>query len=143
MSSVLGRITEEDVRKQVRRFWETFCNKQAAELGKYYGDGSVAFSVASLKPEPGRLSVARRAREYFQGESTLTVSTGPIDVVLLGNTAASATYTFRFYASQRAVGAEKKVEREIPSVRATQVFRVNPDGDLQILQEHFSVAIQK
>lgn len=142
MPPLTPTITAEAVRSRVRDFWKTFCNKEAAELLKFYDLHSVTFSVATQKTESGQIAATRRAREYFHPDATVHAEPGPIEVSLLGEAGASATYAFRLRVTQGPGGTEEKIDRIMPSVRATQVFRATPEGQLLIVQEHFSIAIQ-
>ncbi len=102
----------------------------------------MTYSVATQKTESGQFAVARRAREYFHPHATVHAEPGPIEVSLLGEAGASATYAFRMQVTEGPGSTEAKVDRVLPSVRATQVFRATPEGQLLIVQEHFSIPIQ-
>jgi len=138
----MSTITEDHIKLEVARFWKAFTDKNAEELMDFYSAQSTVFSSVSARSEPGRLAAARRQREYFHKSSNLRASTGMVEVVVLGETAALASYTFQFHAI-RIEGAENRsTEEDIAHGRATQVFIVDLDGKVRIVHEHLS-AIEK
>ncbi|HUK86744.1 MAG TPA: hypothetical protein VLT85_03690 [Terriglobales bacterium] len=132
------KITAEQVRAEVKRFWTVMSSKRADQLAEVYAHESTVFSSSGARPEPGRLAAARRQREYFQPLTTVTTTLGMIEVVLLGESAAVASYTFQFHASKVATAAGGTVEEIIEHGRGTQVFQLEPDGSLRIVHEHLS-----
>lgn len=138
MSSV--KLTVEYVAGEVQRFWNTFMEKNAEQLMEFYAPDSTVFSSVSARQEPGRLAAARRQREYFHKASTLRASATSVDVVLLGETGAVASYNFQFHATNVASSLHQTTEEDIKAGRATQVFRYDQDGKLRIVHEHLSTA---
>ena len=132
-------LNAEQIRAEVRRFWQVFEAKQADALADFYAHESTVFGSASTRPEPGRLAAARRQREYFHRQATVKAEAGVIDVVLLGDTAAVASYGFKFRATGVAGALGKQEDEDITSGRATQVFALDPDGKLRIVHEHLSL----
>lgn len=137
-----NKITAEQVRGEVLRFWNVFMEKNAAALMEFYAPDSSVFSSVSARVEPGRLAAARREREYFHAKSSIRSSTGIVEVILLGETGAVADYTFTFHATKVGSGMTATAEEDIKQGRATQVFRLEPDGRVLIVHEHLS-AIDK
>jgi ketosteroid isomerase-like protein len=135
---VVAKLTPEQVRAEVKRFWTIFSNKRADQLEEVYAHESTVFSSTGARPEPGRLAAARRQREYFQPLTTVTTTLGLIEVVMLGEDAAVASYTFQFHASKVASAKGGVVEEIIEHGRGTQVFVLEPDGTLRIVHEHLS-----
>ncbi len=133
-------MTAEDVHQSVRRYWDVFRAKSEERLRELYARNSTAFEVAAARTEPGKLSAARRAREYFHREAQFAVQVGPVDVTLLGETAAVASYTFQFRAKQRRIAPGKMQEESFDVIRATQVFGIE-EGNLRIVHEHFSAPV--
>jgi len=133
------KLSTEDVQQAVKRFWGTFQTKSEAALNSFYAPGSTVFQVGMGRTEPGRLGAMRRAREYFQAGTRLHLKLGAIDVFLLGNEAAVASYTFQFEASGRDLGGGKRVDEKLALVRATHVFVRDERGVLRIAHEHLSV----
>ena len=134
----MSKITADQVRAEVQRFWNTFSTKADDTLAEFYAPDSTVFGSDATRTEPGRLAAARRKREYFHAKTTLHVTLGPIDVILLGDSAAVATYTFRFHANRVQHGLDQSDEEDIQHGRGTQVFKLEPDGKLLIVHEHLS-----
>lgn len=134
----VANITAEQIRAEVKRFWSILSNKRADQLAEVYAHESTVFSSTGARPEPGRLAAARRQREYCQPLTTVTTTLGMIEVALLGESAAVASYTFQFHASRVATAKGGVVEEIIEHGRATQVFQLDPDGNLRIVAEHLS-----
>lgn len=134
----MQKLTIDHIKAEVQRFWSAFSNKKSEELMEFYGPEASVFGSSSTRSEPGRLAAARRQREYFHAKSTLRAQPGMIDVVLLGDHAAVASYTFTFHASKVATGLNAAAEEDIRNGRATQVFAYDPDGKLRIVHEHLS-----
>jgi ketosteroid isomerase-like protein len=139
---MVQKLTAEQVKGEVLRFWNAFTDKAANQLMEFYASESTVFSSVSNRSEPGRLAAARRQREYFHAKSSLRATVGTIDVILLGDTAAVASYTFQFHASKVASTLGHASEEDIRNGRATHVFALDPDGKVRIMHEHFS-AIEK
>ncbi len=131
-------ISADQIKGEVQRYWSTFTLKDAAQLTDFYSPEATVFGSVTPRSEPGRLAAARREREYFRARTALRAQPGVIDVVILGDSAAVASYTFQFHA-QRADAAGENIEEDIRNGRATQVFAHDPDGNLRIVHEHFSV----
>ncbi len=132
-------LSPESVREEVTRFWNAFTTKSLETLEDYYAHESSVFGSLGARPEPGRLAAKRRQREYFQKDTVLRSTLGLIDVVMLSETAAVATYTFQFHATKLS-GTGAKTEEHITNGRATQVFAIDPsDRRVRIYNEHLSL----
>jgi ketosteroid isomerase-like protein len=136
---MVPKLTPEVVKGEVQRFWNVFVDKNADQLMEFYGPESSVFSSVTSRQEPGRLAAARRQREYFHKNSVLRATPTTIDVIMLGDYAAVASYNFSFHATKvgGAFGASSQDE-DIKNGRATQVFQYDSDGKLRILHEHLS-----
>jgi ketosteroid isomerase-like protein len=132
------KLTVEAIKAEVQRFWNAFSNKQSEQLMDFYSPEASVFGSSSTRSEPGRLAAARRQREYFHAKSSIRATPGMIDVVLLGDFAAVASYTFTFHASKVASGLSGAAEEDIRNGRASQVFSYDPEGKLRIVHEHLS-----
>lgn len=141
-TNTIERLTVTQVQAEVERFWNAFTNKSAAILTQFYGPESTVFGSASLRSEPGRLAAARRQREYFHPQASIRVHLGPIEVTVLGETIAVASYTFQFRAERIAGAMGKTLAEEIRNGRATQVFTLDGENKLRIVHEHLS-AVEK
>jgi ketosteroid isomerase-like protein len=140
MSPLTARLTTDDVRKAVELFWATFLAKSEEELNDSYAPGSTVFQIAMGRSEPGRLGAMRRSREYFHADTRMELKLSPIDIVLCGNDAGVASYTFQFQATGRDVGGKRTAEK-LETVRATHVMHRDASGRLRIAHEHFSVPL--
>ncbi len=136
-------ISAEQVRGEVDRFWTAFSSKAADLIESFYLPDSTVFSSVSSRAEPGRLAATRRTREYFHPQSRIRVQLGDVEVHLIGDIAAIASYTFEFHASKVMGALGKDIEEDIQNGRATQVFVQQEDGRLCILHEHLSYVPKK
>lgn len=132
-------LTAETIRAEVARFWNAFTSKSADVLEEFYAHESTCFGSAAHRVEPGRLAATRRKREYFNPQAVLRSQVGDVDVIMLGEKAALACYTFQFHATKVSSAAGKTVEEHIQNGRASQVFALDQDGALRIVHEHFSL----
>lgn len=139
---MLVKVTADDVQAEVRRFWSIFAGKSPEGLKGFYAGESSVFGSSSTRAEPGSLAAARRQREYFTPQTTMKVHLGPIEVVMLGDEAAVASYTFQFHATKVANLLGKGHEEDIQQGRATQVFIRDVEGKLRIVHEHLSTVDQ-
>jgi len=130
-------LSVEQIKAEIGRYWKAFMDKDAATLSNFYAHESVGFGSSSRRSEPGRMAAIRREREYFQNTGKILATIEGVEVVLLGDSAAVAAYTFRFHAS-RSDAMGKTSEEDIQDGRATQVFALDADGRLRIFHEHFS-----
>lgn len=133
------KLTVEQVQAEVARFWSVLTSKSAESVEEFYAHESTVFGTNSQRAEPGRLAAIRREREYFHPQTTLRAQTSAVEVQLIDDTAAIASYTFQFHASRAKIGIEKSSEEHVMNGRATQVFAFDPDGHLRIIHEHLSV----
>lgn len=133
----MPELSPETVRNEVARFWNAFSAKNVEVLEDFYAHESVGFGSSSTRSEPGRLSATRRQREYFGSSSPIRAQVSQVDVVMIGESAAIASYSFEFHATRAT--ATGKSEEKIRNGRATQVFAFDPDGRLRIFHEHFSL----
>jgi len=139
---MVNKLTVEQVKGEVLRFWNAFTDKSSSQLMEFYAPESTVFSSVSTRSEPGRLAAARRQREYFHAKSSIRATVGTIDVILLGDTGAVASYTFQFHASKVASTFGLPAEEDIRNGRASHIFSLDPDGKVRIVHEHLS-AIEK
>jgi ketosteroid isomerase-like protein len=134
----VSTITPEEVRAEVNRFWTVFTSKSPDLLEEFYAPDATVFSSSGVRAEPGRLAVTRRRREYFDKQTSVRVQTGIIDVQVIGDNSAVASYTFRFDADRVAGGMGKTSDEHLEHGRATQVFIADSEGKLRIVHEHLS-----
>lgn len=135
-----AQISVSQVENAAHRYWRILSEKLAFEMGNFYSYDAVVFNPFSVRLEPGRVSAARKEREYFTPQTKFHAEIlGPVNVQLLSDTIAVANYQFRWRASnmeQKVLG--KKFDKAVRDGRATQVFTLNPEGKLLIVSEHLS-----
>jgi ketosteroid isomerase-like protein len=133
-------ISVSHVEDAARRYWRILMEKMTTEMTSFYSYDAVVFNPFSPRMEPGRVSAARKEREYFGPQTKFRAEiTGLINVQLLSETIAVASYQFHWEASnmeQKILG--KKFDKAVRDGRATQVFMLNPEGKLLIVSEHLS-----
>ncbi len=133
-----GIISAEEVLSEVNRYWELFTSKSGDALAEFYSHDASVFSPLSERSEPGRVAVIRRTREYFHAAARVDAQIGPVEVRLLAEQVALATYTFSFTAVHVADEFRGETTLTLRHCRASQVFVLEPDGTLQIIHEHVS-----
>ncbi|HEY6250301.1 MAG TPA: hypothetical protein VI685_10085 [Candidatus Angelobacter sp.] len=132
-------ISPEQVRAQVRKFWEFFSGKDKPHFAELYAPTATVFSADARRCEPARLMLVRRERELFAPQSLVKAEIGAITVQVLASDLAAASYPLHFSVTRtRANGARVRVD--VPCGRATQVFHRNEHGTLMIIHEHMSSA---
>lgn len=135
--AVAPAISEALIRVEVRRYWDAIVSKDTTTLAEFYAGECSVFGTYSTHPEPGRLAAVRRERQYLGLGTTIQVRLGTIDVVLIGDGAAVASYNFAFHASH--VSGNREAEENFEDGRATQVFGYDLEGRLRIFSEHISL----
>ena len=138
----MNKITPELIKAEVERFWKVFASKSAQALADFYAHEASVFGSGTNRSEPGRLAATRREREYCNSQSIVKASVGYVDVLLIGDNVAVASYNFEFHASKIATGLNKAGTEDITNGRATQVFSYDAEGKLRIMHEHFSVPMK-
>jgi ketosteroid isomerase-like protein len=133
-------IAVDQVKAEVARFWSAFMSKSAEIMEDMYRPDTTVFSSWAVRPEPGRLTVARRQREYFQPQASIRALTGPIEVSVLADSVAVAVYTFQLHITHADTGGGRSTESHLQNGRATQVFVQESGSKLRIVHEHLSVA---
>jgi ketosteroid isomerase-like protein len=127
----------------VRRVWELFAAKKIDQWQSFYADVASVFGTASKRPEPARLVVLRRQREYLNDSTKVLVHVGKVDVEVIGPDCAVAAYTMQLDAEQIArlsAAGHKEHEEHLDNARVTHVFQRESDGRLRIVHEHISAA---
>jgi len=134
------KISADQVQAFVYRYWRVLAEKLAGEMEKLYTYDATVFNPFSQRMEPGRVSAARKEREYFAPSTVFRAEiTGPIEVSMPSDGIAVASYTFRWHAAGMAehiVG--KEFSKAVRNGRATQVLVMDFEGKLRIVHEHLS-----
>ena len=124
----------------MRSFWELFATKKTDRWQDFYADVALIFGTASKRPEPARLVVIRRQREYLASAATMRIEVRNVDVEILGDCAVAA-YLLRLDAEQIAklsASGHKEHEEHLENARVTHIFYRQEDGSLKIVHEHIS-----
>jgi ketosteroid isomerase-like protein len=133
-------ISASQVESAVRRYWQVLMQKTVGEMVKFYTYDALVFNPFSQRTESGRVSAARKEREYFTPQTSFRAEIpGAIEMQLLSENVAVATYPFRWYAmNMEEKVLEKRFNKAVREGRATQVFVLSPEGQLCIASEHLS-----
>lgn len=135
----MDAIAPEQVRAQVRKFWELFSGKDKNSFAQLYSPTATVFAADARRSEPARLMLVRRERELFGPVSLVKAQLGEITVQVLNPDLATASYPFHFSVT-RTLPTGSRVHVDVPFGRATQVFHRNESGALLIIHEHMSSA---
>ncbi len=134
-------LRKTEIEAAVRSFWQLFTAKKSEDWQRFYADAALVFGTGSKRPEPARLVVLRRKREYLSSSAKMEIEVRNIDVELLGPDCAVAAYLLRLHAQQiakaTASGAQDH-EEHLDNARVTHVFRRDEDGSVRIVHEHIS-----
>lgn len=130
-----------EVESAVRKFWDLFAAKKTEQWQGFYADIATVFGTASKRPEPARLAILRRQREYLSSAATIRANVGKIDVEVVAPDCAVAAYLLQLHAEQIAklsASGHKEHDEHLENARVTHVFQRNGDGSLKIVHEHIS-----
>lgn len=136
-------LSESEVEAAVRRFWELFAAKKTEQWQTCYSDVATVFGTASKRPEPARLVVLRRQREYLSSATKMRINVGRVDVEVIGPDCAVAAYLLHLDAEQIAkasAAGQREQEEHLENARVTHVFQRHSNGSLLIVHEHISAA---
>jgi ketosteroid isomerase-like protein len=134
-------LSEAEIESAVRKFWELFAAKKTEQWQRFYSDVAIVFGTGSKRPEPARLVVLRRQREYFSAATKMHINVGKVDVEVIGPDCAVAAYLLQLDAEQIAKASadgQREHEEHLDNARVTHVFQRNGDGSLRIVHEHIS-----
>jgi hypothetical protein len=139
-TSISASISTSQIEEAVLRYWRVLMEKTTGEMEKFYSYDATVFNPFSPRAEPGRVSAARKEREFFTAQTTFRVEViRPINVQLLAENIAVASYQFRWHASNMEQKLlDKKFDKAVRDGRAAQVFVLAADGQLRIVNEHLS-----
>jgi hypothetical protein len=137
---ITSKISSDQVQAFVHQYWRVLMDKTPGEMEKLYTYDSTIFNPFAQRTESGRVSAARKEREYFENQTIFRAEvTGPIEVMLLSDNVAVATYTFRWSATGVMGGlAGKRTDRAVRNGRATEVIALDFEGRLRIVHQHHS-----
>jgi ketosteroid isomerase-like protein len=132
----MERISPEQVRAQVHKFWKILSGKSNDNLDQLYAADAIVFAGKSKRTEPAALTAARRMRHLSGPTSDLNVEVADIDVQIVENVAI-ATYIYQFHEVKKGSDGGR-LEKKTRFGRATQIFQHDESGRLQIVHEHLS-----
>ena len=135
----MSKTSTVEVGALVQKFWEFFMRKSKNQFDELYSPSATVFAADARRGEPARLMLVRRERELFGPTSAVEAKLGAINVQLLGDDLAVASYAFHFNVT-RSPPNGKRVRVDVPFGRATQVFQRDTNGNLRIIHEHMSSA---
>jgi ketosteroid isomerase-like protein len=135
----MGTTSADEVRALVQKFWGFFIRKSKSQFDEMYSPSATVFAADARRGEPARLMLVRRARELFGPGSAVGAKLDAIDVQILRDDLAVASYAFHFNVT-RSLPNGKRVSVDVPFGRATQVFQRDANGNLRIIHEHMSSA---
>jgi ketosteroid isomerase-like protein len=138
-------LSQVEIETAVRKFWELFAAKKTEQWQGFYSDIATVFGTGSKRPEPARLVVLRRQREYFSAATKMHINVGTVDVEVIGPDCAVAAYLLQLDAEQIAklsAAGHKEHEEHLENARVTHVFQRSGDGTLRIVHEHISAATE-
>jgi ketosteroid isomerase-like protein len=135
----MTNISSDDVRAEVKKFWEFLSRKLKSQFAEMYLSSATVFAADARRMELARLMLVRRERELLGPASFVAAKLGSIDVQPLGADLAIASYPFHLSITRTRAGG-KRFQAEVPCGRATQVFQRDEKGVLRIIHEHMSSA---
>lgn len=133
----MNDISPDEIQAAVKNFWNFFYRKSKTQFWEMYLSSATVFNIDARRMELARLMWVRRERELFSPAASVAAKLGAINVQLLRNDLAVASYPFHLSVTREFAGG-KRYHSEVPSGRATQVFQRDENGVLRIVHEHMS-----
>lgn len=131
------KITEENVRREVHRFWAILSGEQTDKLEEMYSPAATVFMGKAKRSESAMLMAMRTSRQRPERASASRAQVGSIDVQIVKPDLAIAAYTFSFHVRKnRADGTQVQLNTSFG--RGTQIFQRGEDGALRIVHQHLS-----
>ena len=109
----MKKISSEDVRTEVRRFWAILSGNLADKLEEMYSPTAIAFTGKAKRSESAKLMAVRRSRQLPGPAHSSKAEVGSIDVRVLGPDVAIAAYTYSFN-TQKFLADGSKVQVNTP-----------------------------
>jgi ketosteroid isomerase-like protein len=138
-SENMTKISSEDVRKEVHRFWAILSGNLADKLEEMYSPTAIVFTGKAKRSESAKLMAARRSRKLPGPALSSVAEVGSMDIQIVGNDVAIAAYTYSFNTQKILVNGSKMQINTLLG-RATQIFQRGEDGAVRIVHEHLSAA---
>lgn len=132
-------ISPDQVRAEIRKFWQIMCGKSPDRLEEMYSPAAVLLTGKARRPEEANVALARRARQISAPDLGSSADLGPVEIQIPDPGVAIASYTYKFLHTRpgESGGLEK---RHTLYGRATQIFQLDARGVLRIVHEHLSAA---
>jgi hypothetical protein len=92
----MGKTSPGEVHALVQKFWDFFIQKSKTQFDEMYSPSATVFAADARRGESARLMLVRRARELFGPASAVGAKLGSIDVQILRDDLAVASYAFHF-----------------------------------------------
>lgn len=134
-----AKISPDEVRAEVQRFWSILSGKSTVKLEDLYSPSAIVFTGKSRGSETGKLTAIRRMRQFVGADSVSSAEIDPIEVQIAGPDVAIASYTYRFHSSKTHKDGSRE-RRNTLFGRSTQIFQRDDRGTLRIVHEHLSSA---
>jgi len=134
----MDTIAPEQVRHEVRKFWEIMSGKSADRLENLYSPSAILITGKARHPEAAILALARRTRLLGDAAQDANAEVGEIEIQVVGDVAV-ATYTYQFHTTKPTAEGGLKQQHTLFG-RATQIFQLDPREGLKIVHEHLSSA---
>ena len=132
-------ISPDQVRAEIRKFWQIMCGKSADRLDDLYSPSAVVLTGKARKPEEASAALARRSRQISAPNSASSADLGPVEVQIPEPGTAIASYTYKFHHTRPDENGGMQ-KRHTMYGRATQIFQLDARGALRIVHEHLSAA---
>ena len=134
------KITVEQVRSAVQRWFAGMTDKRPGELPKIYAYDATTFNPFSPRPELGKVAAARLEREYFNPLTHFRSEiTSAIEVKFLADNVAVAVHTYRSFATNLEDPIRgKRYNRSVLDGRGTHIFILDAEGKLILAHQHLS-----
>ncbi len=135
----MSSISPDQVRAEIRKFWQIMCGKAPDRLDNLYSPSAIILTGKAKRPEEADAVLARRARQISAPNSGSAADLGAVEVQVPEPGVAIASYTYKFHHNRP--GQRGSVEkRHTMHGRATQIFQLDAQGALRIVHEHLSAA---
>lgn len=79
----MDKISPEDVRKEVHRFWDILSGKRPEKLDEMYSPAAIAFTGKAKRSESAKLIAVRRSRQLPGHSSASKAEVGAIEIQIV------------------------------------------------------------
>jgi ketosteroid isomerase-like protein len=135
----MDRILPEQIQQHVLKFWRTLNGESPGGTEGMYSPTATVFTGKARHSEPASLVVVRRTRQSASRTRGSHVEVGSIELQIVGNSVAIASYTYQMHASALK-GEGRQVQFNTFPGRATQIFHLDAAAVPRVVHEHLSAA---